>query len=222
MLPSLIKRLAATGEPRRRELIIALDLLMACVIVVFLDNWIATSLSALRQSSIAFLCTFIPNRVQLSLFFTVAMTGLIVYRKASCNPLRADQGMFVLGCGVVSGFAADILKIVFGRPRPDDSLFDITVRFNFFGGGNGFDSFPSSHAAIAAGVAGALSVIWPAHRTIYFTIAAAVAASRFVTGNHYLSDALLGFAVGLGIVVAVQMLFAQYGIPLRSKDAPGQ
>jgi hypothetical protein len=39
------------------------------------------------------------------------------------NPIRTD-GSRALGCGVVSGFVADKLKIAFGRPPPDAFLTD--------------------------------------------------------------------------------------------------
>jgi membrane-associated phospholipid phosphatase len=216
MTPSKLIQWWLAAIRSRRELIVACDLIAACVIVLFMDNWIAAFVSPLQRSFVVHLFAFVPDRVQLGVIFAVGMMSVIVYRKASGDNLRADRGMFILGCGVLAGFAADILKIVFGRPRPDDSLMDMPFSFHFFGGGESFDSFPSSHAAIAAGLAGAISIIWPAHRRIFFALAVTVAASRFITGAHYLSDALLGFAVGLGIVVVVQVLFGRCGFQLHS------
>jgi membrane-associated phospholipid phosphatase len=211
--------LSVTRGPCGPELVLALDLMAACGVALFLDNWIVDAFSGFHDSLVSLLLTFIPNRVQLGLLFAVGMIYLILYRRASGDNLGADRGMFVLGCGAISGFAADMLKIVFGRPRPDGALADTAFNFHLFGGGDGFDSFPSSHAAIAAGIAAALSAIWPDHRHTFLTLAAVVAASRFVTGVHYLSDALLGFAVGLAIVVATRVLFSQCGIRLHSERA---
>ena len=87
----------------------------------------------------------------------------------------------------------------------------------FFNGGVGFDSFPSGHAAMAAGIAGAVSIIWPTHRRLFIGLAVIVAASRFIIGAHYLSDTLLGFAVGLVTVLLVRFVFSQCGIQLESK-----
>jgi membrane-associated phospholipid phosphatase len=122
--------------------------------------------------------------------------------------------MFVLGCGVVSGFAADKLKLVFGRLPPDALLTDGAYGFHFFSGGSGFDSFPSSHAAMAAGIAGAVLAIWPAHARLFIVTAAVTAASRFITGAHYVSDVLLGGAVGFGTVALMQIVFYQCGIDI--------
>ena len=82
--------------------------------------------------------------------------------------------------------------------------------------------FPSSHAAIAAGIAGALSAIWPAHRRMFLGLAVMVAASRFIIGAHHLSDVLLGCAVGLAIVVLIQTLFYQCEIYLGSQGSTEQ
>src|SRR5216684_930200 len=183
----------------RRELIAALDLIAACIIAqLFLDHWLAEVISQFHQSSIVQVLNLLPDRVQLSLLFTFGM-------------------MLLLGCGVVAGFAAAKLKIIFGRPPPGALLSDGVYGFHFFNGGIGFDSFPSSHAAMAAGIARAVSFIWPTHRRVFIALAVIVSASRFIIGAHYLSDALLGFAVGLGTVVLLQFLFSRCGIQLESK-----
>ena len=70
---------------------------------------------------------------------------------------------------------------------------------------------------MAAGIAGAISIIWPTHRRVFIGLAVIVAASRFIIGAHYLSDALLGFAVGLVTVVLLRFIFSQCGIQLESK-----
>jgi membrane-associated phospholipid phosphatase len=76
---------------------------------------------------------------------------------------------------------------------------------------------------MAVGLAGALSAMWPAHRRLFLGLAAIIAASRFVIGAHYLSDVLLlGCAVGLGIVVLMQVLFSQCGIYLGSHGSTEQ
>jgi membrane-associated phospholipid phosphatase len=158
----------------------------------------------------------------LSLLFTAGMMLLLVYRVSSGDRLRTDRGMFILGCGAVAGFVAAKLKIIFGRPPPDAFLNEGAYGFHFFNGEIGFDSFPSSHAAIAAGIAGALSAIWPAHHRMFLGLAIIVAASRFIIGAHYLSDVLLGCAVGLAIVVLIQTLFSQCGIYLGSQGSTEQ
>jgi membrane-associated phospholipid phosphatase len=207
----------------RRQLIIALDLIAACMVAqLLLDRWLAALVSEIQRSPIVVVLGLLPGRVQLSCLFTFGMVLLVAYRMNTGNRNQTDRGMFVLGCGAASGFAAHVLKIAFGRLPPDALLTDGRYGFHFFNGGDGFDSFPSSHAAMAVALAAAASAIWPARRWIFIGLAAVVAASRFIIGAHYLSDALLGSAVGLAIVVLMRALFDHLGIHLGLKNISEQ
>jgi membrane-associated phospholipid phosphatase len=206
----------------RRELIIALDLIAACVIAqLFLDQWLATLVRAFQSSTIIRALALVPDRAQLSLLFAAGMMVLLAYRASSGDYLRTDRGMFILGCGAVAGFISAKLKIIFGRPPPEALLNEGAYGFHFFNGGIGFDSFPSSHAAMAAAIAAAVSIISPNYRPIFIGLAVVISASRFLIGAHYLSDTLLGFAVGLVTVVLLRFVFSQCGMRLESK-APAE
>src|SRR5437773_5150788 len=209
--PRWVPQISFSGRP----LVIALDLVAACAVVqLLLDRWIALALSEFYGTPTIIALRLLPDRTHLSLLATFLMTLLIAYRVASGDRLRTDRGMFVLGCGVVSGFLADKLKIIFGRSPPEALISDGAYGFHFLEGGSGFDSFPSAHAAMAAGVATGASVLWPAHRRLFMGLAVVVAASRFLVGARYVSDTLLGFAVGLGTVVLMQLVFHHCGIQL--------
>jgi membrane-associated phospholipid phosphatase len=200
------------------QLVIALDLVAACAIVqLLLDRWLAIFLSEFYGTTAILVLRLLPDRTQLSLLATFCMALLIAYRIASGDRFGPDRGMFVLGCGVVSGFVADKLKLLFGRSPPDALMTDGAYGFHFFEGGDGFDSFPSCHAAMAAAVAAAASALWPAHRRLFMGLAVGVAASRCLIGARYVSDALLGFAVGLAVVVLMQIAFHRCGIELESR-----
>jgi membrane-associated phospholipid phosphatase len=223
MAPWRFKQSFPANMHCRGELIVALDLIAACIIAqLFLDHWLVTLVREFQSSPVVHALSLVPDSVQLSLLFTAGMVLLLAYRVTSGDRLRTDRGMFILGCGVVAGFVAAKLKIIFGRPPPEALLNEGASGFHFFNGGIGFDSFPSSHAAIAAGLAGALSAVWPAHRRLFLGLAVIVAASRFIIGAHYLSDVLLGCAVGLAIVVLIQTLFFQCGIYLGSQGSTEQ
>jgi undecaprenyl-diphosphatase len=57
-------------------------------------------------------------------------------------------------------------------------------------------SFPSSHAAMAAAGAIALSVYAPALTPLFATLAVLMAASRVYLAVHHVSDVVVGLAVG--------------------------
>jgi diacylglycerol kinase family enzyme/membrane-associated phospholipid phosphatase len=63
-------------------------------------------------------------------------------------------------------------------------------------------SFPSGHAASAAAFATGVALELPRLAVPVIVLAAAVSASRVVTGVHYPSDVLAGFAIGAGVGAA--------------------
>lgn len=115
-----------------------------------------------------------------------------------------------------SGLVADLLKIVVGRTRPK-LLFDGgTYDFTWFGLRADHWSFPSGHATTAAALMAALWYLWPRPLWLYVAAAALVAASRVITGQHFLSDIVAGAAIG----VVVTRLVAQWLLPQRDVPAP--
>jgi membrane-associated phospholipid phosphatase len=88
------------------------------------------------------------------------------------------------------------LKMVSQRQRPpiDNSSGE------FFDGGH---SFPSGHAANAWSVATVIACEYGQNRPLVrfgaYTLATVVSISRFTGRNHFLSDVLIGSAIGYGI-----------------------
>jgi len=197
-----------------------LNLLLACAFVqIVADGWLWELIH--RYQGIPLLKYFdaLPSRLILAYIFTSGMLLFIVFRAARGSCLSADRGMFVLGCGAASGFAADVLKFVFGRSYPSSSAISGFAGYQPFNSEVDLCAFPSAHAAIAAGLAGALAIVWPSQRRIFILLGAVVAGSRFLTGLHYPSDVLLGFATGLGIVVMLCIIFFEAGICLHEIDS---
>ena len=58
-------------------------------------------------------------------------------------------------------------------------------------------SFPSSHAANAAAIAWVFSQRWRRLAPVFWVMAVTVAFSRMYLNRHYLSDVVVGFAIGL-------------------------
>src|SRR5439155_12049188 len=64
-------------------------------------------------------------------------------------------------------------------------------------------SFPSSHTANAIGLAVVLSRRWRRLAPLIWLLAVLVAASRVYLDRHWLSDVVVGAALGLGCALAV-------------------
>jgi membrane-associated phospholipid phosphatase len=180
----------------RRELILMLDLLVACIIVQLLaDGWMWQIVNQYQHVRLLAILHLMPSRLLLSTILTAGMLFFVLYRMTTTQCLLADRGMFVLGCGAVAGFIADFLKFVFGRSYPDAEADYGLSSYHPFHSDVGLGSFSSAHAA---GIAASLAIIWPDHRRRIIFLASLVAGARFVAGIHYRSDVLLGFQTGLG------------------------
>ncbi len=109
-----------------------------------------------------------------------------------------------------SGLLADACKLFIARWRPK-MIEDWSAGAETFVGwlpafqaeglptawGHALQSFPSGHAATGVGLAVGLSALYP-RAWIWFAVLATLAAGqRIATGNHFLSDTLVGAAIGL-------------------------
>jgi len=115
-----------------------------------------------------------------------------------------------------SGLVVDLLKIAIGRTRPKLLFADGIYDFTWFGLRADHWSFPSGHAATAAALMTALWCLWPRPLWLYVAGAALVAASRVITGQHFLSDVVAGAAIG---VITTRAL-AAWLLPRRDTVAP--
>jgi membrane-associated phospholipid phosphatase len=97
---------------------------------------------------------------------------------------------------------AELLKRAFERPRP--SLVDpavhplITVPNSY--------SMPSGHAATAFAAAVVVSLFHPRLAAPLVAVAALIAVSRVWLGVHYLSDVLVGAALGATVALALWLV----------------
>ena len=121
---------------------------------------------------------------------------------------------FLLASIAASGIAVDLLKVVFGRTRPKLLFADGAYDFGWLGLAADYWSFPSGHTAAVAALATALWCLWPRHVLFYVALASVVAASRVVTGAHYLSDVVIGGFVAILVTRAVAVGFARFRLKL--------
>jgi len=88
-------------------------------------------------------------------------------------------------------------KILLGRRRPRDELELNLYGFRPFTFDLASDSFPSGHALTIVCVAVILTSVSPMLAPLWFAIAIYLAMTRALLNSHYLSDVLVGAAVGL-------------------------
>ena len=115
-----------------------------------------------------------------------------------------------------SGIIVDLLKLIFGRPRPK-LLFSAGIYdFTWLGLRADHWSFPSGHSATITALMTALWLVWPQHLLFYGLVATIVALSRVVVGAHYLSDTFAGALIAVLTTWGMALIFAKNGIDLAA------
>lgn len=125
-----------------------------------------------------------------------AASGAFYLFGRSRNDARArETGILSAQALLNSVIVEEALKGISQRARPQAGV----ERSEFFDGGN---SFPSGHATQAWAVATVVANEYHDRRAIQFAaygIASAVSIARFTGHKHYLSDVVVGSALGYGI-----------------------
>ena len=132
-----------------------------------------------------------------ALYSTAGAAGVMYLAgRASHNDRLRETGLLSVEALIDSNIVASALKIASQRQRPpvDHSSGE------FFDGGT---SFPSGHAINAWSLAAVITQEYGHHRPLVqvgtYGLAAAVSLSRYTGRNHFLSDVLVGSAMGYGI-----------------------
>lgn len=131
-------------------------------------------------------------------------------RLALCE-LAALVGFVFVGVGL-TGLVATLLKRGIGRGRPEAWTIDAPLSFQPLNwGAYDYQSFPSGHATTAFSLAAVVAFVWPRAFWPAMLLAALVAVSRVIVGEHYPTDITAGAILGVLGVYAIRQLFAARG-----------
>jgi membrane-associated phospholipid phosphatase len=132
------------------------------------------------------------------------------------RPLSKLQAA-ILACSdslMVAETIKNELKFVFGRTWPEtwhqnnpSFIHDGIYGFNWFHGGDAYQSFPSGHMTAICAVASVLWIYYPRFRVIYVTVALVVLIGLVGANFHFLSDTIAGAFVGSTIGLMSTQLF---------------
>lgn len=157
--------------------------------------------------------TYIPN--PLIWVGSIAFVALGI-RGLAGRPLSKIQTAILL-CSVSLMIAETIkseLKFVFGRTWPEtwrqnypSFIHDGIYGFNWFHGGDAYQSFPSGHITAIGAVASVLWIYYPRLRAIYLIVTLAVLVSLVGSNFHFLSDTIAGTFVGASTGLMVTISF---------------
>jgi len=130
------------------------------------------------------------------------------FRNAAGYGVIASTIGFVFVSVGGAGLIGNLTKYILGRARP--KLFDTLGPFDFqlFSFDPDHASFPSGHATNIFALATVLAMLWPRGRVLLYTVAAWIAASRVLIGQHYFTDAVGGALLGTAFPYLVRERFA--------------
>ena len=131
-----------------------------------------------------------------------ALAGLVVWRRTR-RPLLASIPLVV---ALAADAVVYLVKVTVARPRP-------ALIAGAFGGRY---SFPSGHATVSTAVLVAVALIWirPERRTVALFAAglsaALVGVSRLVLDVHWLSDVVVGVALGTLLAMGLTRVMGRW------------
>jgi membrane-associated phospholipid phosphatase len=125
--------------------------------------------------------------------------------------LMAVCGFIFLGVGV-PGLVSALAKRIIGRARPMEWTVDAPLAFTPWNwSAYNYQSFPSGHSTTAFAFALTIAFLWPRSFWPMLLLAVAIALSRIVLGQHYLTDITAGAMLGTVGAFAVRNFFARRG-----------
>jgi membrane-associated phospholipid phosphatase len=115
--------------------------------------------------------------------------------RATNNTRARETGLLGAEALIDTGIVVSVLKGISQRPRPRTT----GAQGDFFDGGN---SFPSGHAISSWALATVIANEYKDRRAVQiaaYGMATAISLSRYTGQSHFLSDVLVGSALGYGI-----------------------
>jgi membrane-associated phospholipid phosphatase len=173
----------------------------------------------------------LKSLVRLSEAFAYGGTvGLIILLAAVLDPRgwRVVPRLAITAFG--AGLLADAGKLLIARERPSIAdasgpILDTFVGwFPLFQGNHRLQSFPSGHTATAVGLAVALSTLYPRGWWLFAAIAALSGFQRIESESHFLSDVLVGAAIGclVGAGCTVSTLLGKWLAKIEATTPPAK
>jgi membrane-associated phospholipid phosphatase len=132
-----------------------------------------------------------------SLAFIASRVMARCWGPSSATDLLNAMSLAFLASLAAASVVLHAIKILLGRRRPRDELELNLYGFRLFTFDLASDSFPSGHALTIFCVAVVLSAAAPRLTPLWFIAATLLALTRALLNSHYVSDVLVGAAIGL-------------------------
>jgi membrane-associated phospholipid phosphatase len=168
------------------------------------------------------LATFIANRLDNFVIFFAFILIIFLYKRESRQEYlywpemkhRLKGVLLISTAGGLSWLIATIVKYIVRAPRPYLSLENVNLLFPY----GGFESFPSGHSAVFAGLAMAMYFYNKKLGYLFGFFALCIGIFRIIAGVHFPIDILTGYI--FGIVVSWGVYRFYHYIDDRAKIEP--
>ncbi len=130
--------------------------------------------------------------------YGVAQAALYILGENTNARALSNYSLALFACLVAGSAFLHSLKFLIGRRRPRDDFEHGFYGMKPFAFDSAYDSFPSGHAMTIFCLAVILSTIIPVLMPLWLALAFALAATRALLVAHFLSDVLIGAAIGVG------------------------
>jgi membrane-associated phospholipid phosphatase/predicted MFS family arabinose efflux permease len=154
-----------------------------------------------------------PHTRNYVILIALALAATAV-RRAGALPVAAAR---VFASAFVAWGLLEAVYAVYDRPRPEETLADVSLHGHSWAHLN---SFPSGHMAITAALAASAALLLPRLRHALWSYVAAVAVTRVLFGAHFPLDVLAGTMLGVASALLVAAAFERVRLPaLASRPA---
>ena len=147
----------------------------------------------------------------------IPMASMRRRTQAGFNAVTAGAA-FVFLSVAGGGLVALALKYAIGRARPVLLDSEGYLAFQPFAMHSDFAALPSGHSATAAAMAISLALVFPRLRAVFVSAGILICVSRQLVGMHWMSDTLMGWAVGAAFTYWLAHTFARRGLMFRYDD----
>jgi membrane-associated phospholipid phosphatase len=178
----------------------------------YLDRIIATWMLMHREPTVLLFFNAVTQLGRGVYFIVCFAFFYLYYRWVQKNIQLKNKCLYMLIVTASSGLICDVLKYLCGRNRPELYFKEHLYGFHFFKTQYLMVSFPSGHSTTIAAVMMVFTLLkirwWP----LFLCIAVTVGLSRIVLTAHFLSDVLVGMALGSLIAYMLFVWFIREGL----------